>query len=388
MPAPVPAFPHVLTHDPTFGTDVRAATPVLGVGQWHTWAQQAAWLLGRGAQLVSLGPYIGSLSTAIGFACYAHPHAHITNWLWVLTLARTSATANVWGHFTGAQGTNLGGWQLDSSLPIHTPQHFTFLESFDAPMSVDYTFTPVIYTDSTAQNVALVSLSAAELPMSELTTAGSVEVPVVDPATCGIGAPIYEPVIGRASVHGLCEAAHELVTGEGGLIQEARRAMMLSWAHPVGLETTNTSFVDLGAWEAAPSIVARHLYNGSNTKPVCVHVRAAVTGAPNTGEVRIQLLSGYSVTIPITSGTLAWYSDYLSAETEDLSRNAIDGGLRGGTRETIALEARVTGGSTSVAVVSMFVMEEEGDGTVADEYILDENGAIILDENGEGLRPE
>ena len=385
--ARVPDFPGTLLTDENGTTDVRAATPVLGAGQWRNWSQQAAWLIGHGSQLVMLGPYVGSLGAAIGFPCFAHPHPHIRNWIWILTLARTSASAHVFGHFVGAQGTDLGDWALDTSLPVNTPQHFIYIESFEDPPDADYEFVPLVYTDSTAQNVDLVSLSAAELPAFELTAFGSGDTPMVEPSTCSTGAPIYEPATGRASADGLCDIVHASDPGEG-LIQEARRACMFSWCNPGGLGTSSTSFASLGSWEAPPSIVARKLYANSTTKTVCVHIHAAVVGAPNTGEVRVQALSGASVTIPITSGSLAWYEDYLVVENEDLGRNAIDGGLRGGTREDLALDARVTGGSTTVVVVSMFVCEEEGEGTVADDYILDEDGNIILDEDGEGLRTE
>jgi hypothetical protein len=343
---------------PTAVNDIRAATPVQGFSQWYPMAQAQLWLLGHGANLVSLGPFM-DMTTANGFACHAYPHTHILNWLWILSLARTGLAVNVWGHFTGAQGTDLGTWQLDNSLPPFTPQTFMFVETFTS-MPASYSFFPAVYVDSASLSVCQVSLSATELPAGEITTFGSAGEEAVDPATCANNAPIYEPssATQHRSASGLAELLYSITAG-AGLIGEARRATLYNWAHPIGVSTTSSSFASMSMSEPTPTIVGRHMYNGVTTTTVRVRVRAAVVGAPNTGEVKITTSTGGTVTLSITSSTLTWYSGDLIVETEDLSRNAIDGGLRGGSREMLTIQGRVTGGSATLIVTGLHVGESE-----------------------------
>ena len=355
--AAVPTFPGTLA-TPAVVNDIRAATPVQGFSQWHPMAQAQMWLLGHGGNLVSIGPYI-DMTTAQGWACHAYPHTHILNWLWILSLARTAVAANVWGHFVGAQGTTLGTWQLDNSLQTFTPQTFLFVETFTS-MAASYSFAPAVYVDSTSLDVAQVSLTATELPAGDITTFGSAAEEVVDPATCATGAPIYEPAgaTEHRSASGLAEILYSVTAG-AGLIGEARRPTLYNWAHPIGVSTTETSFASLGMSEPTPTIVGRHMYNGTNTTTVRVRVRAYVVGAPNTGEIKLTATTGGTLTLTITTDTATWYSGDLTVETEDLSRNATDGGLRGGSREMITIQGRVTGGSTTIGVTGLHIGESE-----------------------------
>lgn len=348
--ARVHTFPGVLRGANVLGTTVRNATPVRGAGQWYEWANAAVWLAGRGGQLLSFGPNT-DLASSTGFVCYTRPHEQILNWLWVLSLARTSASANVYGHFTGAQGTTIGEWQLDSSIPIHTTQHFFFTEKFSS-ISSPYAFTAVLYIDSASDNVDLSSLSCSELPMHSITEFGG-GTALIEPETCATNRPIFEPASGIKSVNGLSV----LVADPAYLTAEAKRPLLFSWCHPSGVSTGSSSYASMGTWESPPSVVARHLYNGSNSRSVQVAVRAAVAGAPNTGNVKITAESGGTCTLNITSGTAAWYTGTLTVETEDLSRNDDDGGLRGASRETLAVEGRVTGGSTTLVVTGIDVMD-------------------------------
>lgn len=358
----VPLYPDVLTNVDDEGNEIRAALPVRGGGQWQSMANAVAWVLGKGSTIAMVGPYL-DLDAANGFACYAYPHPQNTNWLWILTLARTNSGANVFGHFEGAQGTDLGGWQLDSSVPLHTPQTFFFIETFDPALSSTEEFTAALYVDSTSTSVEMVHLSATELPASDMTTFGAGD-DVVEPSTCATNAPIFEiaGATAHASASGLAEIAYSISSGYG-LIAEGRRVTLFSWASPVGVSTTSGSYVDLGMVQTAaaskPSIVGRHMYNGVITTTVRVGVYALVEGAPNTGAVRVTAASGANVVINITSGTLAWYFGNLTVETEDMSRNATDGGIRGGTRETFIVEGGVSGGSTALGVFALHIGESD-----------------------------
>ncbi len=387
--ARVPQFPGALRVAGQTGTSIRAANPVKGIGEWYDMANAQAWLAGRGAQLVSLGPYIGALGSSTAFACTALPHIQLLNWIWMLSLARTSSAANVFGHFVGAGGTTLGTWQLDSSVESNTPQHFYFVESFAAAAITEtMEFYPEVNTDSTSTAVDLVGLSCTELPMYAVTTLGTAETEIVEPATCQNGAPIFDlaSVTRRESVSGLMRVCSDLGSTTG-LIHDARRCMLFSWAHPDGVEFTTTSFVSL--FVENPSVLARHLFNAVTVGTVRLGVFAAAVGGDATGEVRFTATSGDTETLSI-AGAEAWFYGELDVDTEEVSRNATDGGIRDGVRDAITVEARCTGTTTSLFVASVFIMEGEGalgGGGAADE--IDTEGDIaILTELDSALNTE
>lgn len=356
--ARVPQFPGVLRAGDNQATTVRNATPVRGGTQWYEWAKAQVWLAGRGSQLISIGPYTGDMGSSSTWYCYAFPHVQILNWLWIVSLARTSDGAHVYGHFVGAGGTNLGSWVLDSAVERNTPQHFYFIESFST-MSDEWDFTFEINTDSTSHAVDLVGVNCSELPMHSITEFGSAPTALVEPNTCVNGAPIYEPASGRKSAHGLLRNG-SVLSGGLGMIREARRCMLFSWAHPVGVDFTTTSFVDL--FTIDPAVLARHLFNGTLTGTVRVVVGAATDGGDLTGEVRFTAVSGDTETVSIASGmssTLEWFTGNLSVDTEHLSRNATDGGIRDGDRDLITVAGRVTGTTTLLRVYSIFILEAE-----------------------------
>ena len=356
--AGVPSMPSILRVASEVGTTIKCATPVRGQGEWFQMAKTGMWLAGKGSQLVSFGPYMSLATPGAGFPCYTVPHLQNLNWVWILSLALSAEGAHVSGHFDGAQATTLGEWTLDSSRP-RTPQHFIFYESFES-MSSPYTFAPAVYIDSDEDDAVMVGLSACELPMREITAFGSASTPVVDPTTCANSAPIFEPGSGRKSANGLMRIGSDTTAGLG-LIREARRNMLFSWSNPQAAAVTSSSYSGSSPWFTdSPSVVARHSYLGTNTATVRVAVYAGSVGAPNTGDIRITPASGgAALTLSITAGAFAWYTGNLTVETEDLSRNATDGGLRGGTRETLLVEARTTGGTTSIQMTSMFVVEVE-----------------------------
>jgi hypothetical protein len=355
--ARVTDFPGVLALPSQTVNDIRAATPVLGLGQWYEMALAQVWLLAHGGTLVMHGPYT-DMDASQGFPCAVYSHPQNLTWLWVVTLSRTSTGANVFGHFVGAGGTTLGEWQLDSSIPNNTPQHFTFTEVF-ASVSEDFEFIPEVNVDSTSHACDLIGLHGYELPAHDVTVFGSADTPIVEPKTCTTHAPIYEAAgSAHESVAGLAEVLYALSSG-AGLIGEARRVTLYSWASPVGVSTTSGSLVAAPIYESAPSIVARHMYNGVNTSTVRVRVYALVEGAPNTGEIVITAATGGTVTLTITSASLDWYGGNLTVETEDLARNDDDGGLRGGTRETFTVQYRTTGGSTAIGLFALFIGESE-----------------------------
>ncbi len=355
--ASVPQYPGVIAFVDPDNNDIRAATPVLGGGQWQAMANAAMWVLGRGANIAAIGPYL-ALDSTNGFPCYSYPHPQNLNWLWILSLSRTSSTDNVWGHFEGAQGTNLGDWQLDSSIPPHIPQHFFFIETFDPALSSAESFVPAVFVDSTSTSVTMAHLSATELPASSFTEFGASS-DILDPATCATNAPIFRGSGGdRKSAHGMGAIARALTAGTG-LIGEGRRATLFNWSSPVAVATSSGVLVDLGLFSTSlPSIVPRHMYSGVNTTTVRVAVFALVEGGTNDGEVVITAASGDILTIPITSGTPAWYFGDLEVKTEELDRNALDGGLRGGTRETFTVQGLVVDGD-ALGVFAVHIGESD-----------------------------
>jgi hypothetical protein len=261
--------------------------------------------------------------------------------------------------FTGVQGDDLGEWQLATSNLL-TPQAFHFVESFDS-MTIPYDGIAICDLDADSDTtVQVAGLSCVELPMYSATTFGSSDTPLVDPKTCATGSPIYEPSSGRKSVNGLMQVGSSQVAG-AGLIREARRCNLFSWGNGVGVTLTDASYPGTSQFfESSPSIVARHLFNGTNTSTVKVAAYAKCTGAPATGNVRVTAATGGTCTLSFSSTSFAWQVGNLTVETEDLSRNATDGGLRGGSRETLLVEGRTTGGmGSSITVAALHVMEAE-----------------------------
>lgn len=348
--------------------ELRAAMPVRGTDQWWSWSRAQAWLSGRGAQLVSMGPSnklmsaLSNSSDAVTFA--AKPHKQHTCWMWILGLTSASGTASS-GTFDGALGTELGSW----SLPPHdagVPHYFYFLETFPS-MTVNYTNDfaaneyPVIRVD-VGTYVYRTSLQAIEMPLADVDTIGSAERAVTEHNTATNGAPIYEPASGRKSIYGLTRAALNGDAGEG-LIREARRCHLFSWEYDAddgGVTITDTAYPGTSQFFALPpTVLARHLYEGTTTGTVSIVIAAQAIGAPNTGEVRVTSTSGSSVTIQVNGVTAGWWSGNITVWTEDLSRNGTDGGIRSGARDFLTVMGRVTGGTTALNVWALYVTEPE-----------------------------
>lgn len=338
--------------------DMRAATPVLGPGQWSNMAQVQLWLAGKGAQLMTRGPSteaIGSGGGILGIPFFCKPHKQCLNWLWIVSLHRLTEGAQAKGTFTGAQGTDLGDWVLDPNLQPYQPQHFMFVETF-ATMTVSYSSvsTVQVQNDGTG-DVALSGVQIVELPMANVSTFGSAATPVVNPSTCAFHAPIFEPASGRKSIDGMGQVVNNIAAGTG-LPVEGRRPFLFGWSCPNGVATTSAVYESVFSTPAA--VVARGLYTVT-TATVTVAVLAYTIGAPNTGSIRVTAATGGVCSIDVTATTPTWYEGTLTVETEDLDENSTDGGLRGNTRETLTYEQKVTGGTTSMTFYASFVNEGE-----------------------------
>lgn len=339
--------------------DVRAASPVRGPGQWEPWAQAQLWLAGRGAQLASIGPSvtITGAGGALGLYVHCEPHPQIRNWLWILTMYNESGQVN--GTFTGAQGTVIGNWTMSQVAPYCT-QTFMFTEAFAAEPAKEFT---AVVTNTSASGTAyckMASLQAVELPAFSLSTFGSSGAALVDPSTCRTNMPIYEPSSGNKSANGLARVVANETDG-AGMLCEGRRAHLFSWAHSgLGITVTATTYPGVSQFFSSdPRVLSRSIVEGASSRSVRVAIAALATGGAHTGAVRIAAAkAGTSVSVAVTATTYAWYYADLAIECEDLDQNATDGGLRGGTRESLLIEGKVTGGTTSLTVRAVYVVEK------------------------------
>jgi hypothetical protein len=329
---------------------VRAAYQIAGRSTWVPRAQAVSFLLGKGGSLVIGGPYNGTIAagSALAFHFYYWPRKQNQFQLWTIGIC-TSSTAGASGTVEIPSGTEVGSWQIDDNTDSHQPQPFTFQRTVASPTSSPSEITINVTNDSTSDTSILVTgICGYELPRYELNTFTASSMP--DEQSCYAKAPIYAENADEKSVNGVAVSAFNA-------LDEARRSVLFSWAHPFGVVVTAAAFPGTSnVFLLDPSIVARHLYNGTNTASVAVAVFAKMVGSTPAGDVKITAQSGGTVTLHFTSTSATWVTGTLTVETEDLTRLATDGGLRGGSRETLKIEARKTAG-TNITIYGICIGE-------------------------------
>jgi hypothetical protein len=330
---------------------IRAAAQIRGTATWQPMAQATNWVLGRGGSLVVAGPPWQTTITAGGsraFHFYHWPRKQNQFQIWYVSI-QTTTQAGASGTVEVPNGTELGTWQIDSNVDAYQPQTFAFQRTVASPDGTPADITVTVRNDSDSDAAIIVtSISGHELPRYDLDTFTAS--PVIDDQTCATKAPIFEESSDEQSVNAVAVCADNAVT-------EGRRSCLFSWFYPSGVTITAGSFPGTSnIFMLDPSIVARHLYSGTNTATVNVAVYAAMTGSTPAGDVKVTAASGASSTLHFTSASSTWVTGNLTVETEDLSRLSTDGGLRGGTRETLRIEARKTAG-TAIVVAGICIGE-------------------------------
>ena len=143
-----------------------------------------------------------------------------------------------------------------------------------------------------------------------------------------------------------------------------RRGALYNWNSPsgeplviVGLtEETAYAYQALHPNGILPAVQTRLMYAGETTRTCKWNVHATITG--NGGSVRITMANGDVSTFVLTGDTSGWQDVPLDIEvsTDDPDRWSIDGGLRGGVRDTVTLEAKRedVGGTIAISAITIY----------------------------------
>lgn len=338
---------------------LRAALPVEGASQWRRFAMTAAYLAGHGGALV-VG--CGAESVAAGainnHRFWIRPRAHTLCRLWTFTLATPNGPP-LGGIYNGTIFVNsvqIGSWSIARSGSFeYVHATFRMLETVASPSSTPQEARFEIRNSSTSSGaVRLVALGCSPVPrLLQSTYNGSLYVP--GEQRLKAGSPIAD-ITGAegASTEDMAVAA----SGVGGLLANASRSKLYDWSSEAGVVVTAGTFPGSNnVVRASPAVMGRLLYSGETVRTVAVSVYAKVTGGALTGEVKFTAASGGTVTMNVTSATAAWVHGTLDIECDDMSRLSIDGGIRGGTRDTVTIEARKTGTTTSITVHGLAIAE-------------------------------
>lgn len=352
---------------------VRASLPVVGLPHKGT-AQALNWLLGRGHPLAVCGPQVLPGWNSALFSFWVHPDDLHPNFLWDISLSAIDGT-NQPRTLSGSVGiadntqivtftTNSDGSMTRLTIrqdvtPSNTPQEINCLFTTDAEDPSD--------SDDLTRYVYLVvhGIHVSEMPQLRLNGYG------VAMSTLDARQPIYS----QAGV-----PAHESITALPNLMElakqsYARRGSLFSWYSPFTdtlNQTTSTSYVEI--FPVRPSVQGRLITKGQTKGDIKVNVAARVTGG--TGQVRVSMTSGDSLTFDVTSTTVAWVGEQtMTANCDDPSRWETDGGIRGGTRDDVIFEMKAPSGET-IAIQGLCITEAQTDGGTDESANVLINGGV------------
>jgi hypothetical protein len=334
---------------------IRNAMPVYGNEQWLEHARMVSWLLGRGSTLVQApGSADGiDVSSSQSYRYWVHPHEqnHVRVWLVGIATADTLSD-ELFGNIIISWGGSASAsveWRLRPGTKVRHPTVFEVWETIDPPSSTARQATVTVDHDAASPGIGtpyVTAISCYEIPRVALDNYSSVIVP--DDRTLQSGRLIYQDV-------GDSKSLHTVATAMTWALTHARRACLFSFYTPVSPVITSTSFVDEILADAV-SVMPRHKHNGETTRDLTCSVYASVSGA-GEGEVRFSTTTPTgSLTLTVDDTVAGWYHGTLALNTEDPSRLSIDGGLRGGVRNAITVEARRTTAS-SITVKGICINE-------------------------------
>lgn len=333
---------------------MRIATPVLGHDHWNQMANAVNWLVGHGGTVVCGNNTLVTVpgSSSVTLQWYNFSTAANTTYLadqqvriWIVQMTCTVFAS---GTVTCDESSTQYQWSAkrQSSTQL-SDQILIFPEIPAATPAEDIGLT---FTNSSATDAYIVGVSCHEVPLYLLQ-----ENDGVHESTLRAGAVISDQEL-------------TLITGGNdksikGVYDRFLRASataskrcLFSWCNPSGVTITSSTLTNL--FRIDPAMSARHL--GSTTadqqRSVTVAAYCVLSGTTPTGEVDFTATSGGNVTLSITdtSGVYTWFTDTFLIDTDDPTRYATDGGIRGGTRDDIAITARKTAG-TDITVKSISI---------------------------------
>lgn len=355
--ARLPRFPPKLDRGSATANEIRAGLPVRGASQWEPMSQAVLWLLGTGGTLVSAGPtayvgpysagqldgYIAAPGDSITHYFYHWPSPSAWNRMWCITLVAPNGLAQASGRLYFSASGEDHPWTIDASSYNDKTKGLVVVRHLEhwntgTPAQLGV----ALQNDATSVSpVMFGGITCHELPVNGF-TGGEINL--------AAGAPIHEGRVQIVADKALADSANE------SCINYARRNCVFSWGvdASAGVTISRTSFVGTSnIFRDSPPVLARHKNLGVNTGTFAVACKTDGV----TGTLRVTATSGDSVDIPL-AGFAGWHLGEITVDTEDLSRNEIDGGIRGGVRDQLLFEAiRTTG--TNVQITGLCVGEAE-----------------------------
>jgi hypothetical protein len=351
--------------------EIRASLPVVGLPHKGC-SQSLNWLLGRGHPLAVCGPQVIPAWETHLFSFWVHPDDLHPNFLWDISISAidgTNAPRVVNGTIGIADSTQIVTFTTSSDGSLTRVAARQDVEPSNTPMEINCVFStdfpdPGEFGGIPTFDVYLIihGIHVCEMPQLRLNGYG------VAMSTLDARQPIYAQA-GAIS--------HESITALPNLAQlandsYARRGALFSWYSPFTDElnqTTSTSYVEI--FPVRPSVQGRLITKGQTKGNIKVNVAARVTGG--TGQVRVSMTSGDSLTFDVTSTTVAWVGEQtMTANCDDPDRWETDGGIRGGTRDDVIFEMKAPSGQT-IAIQGLCITEAQTDGGT------DESANVLID---------
>lgn len=299
------------------------------------------WLNGHGQHLVPATRTDGKTTIAIG-ATKTHrmqlmSRVQATHRVWfisaragILTFTDPSGGASSWG-YVGAPVT------LRHVEAVGTPA--------DGPVAVSYTLANSVSSSVSAiiDGVACFELQRRDLALDA--TDDAVDGDTVVTLSGGVPAPILD-ADAYTSIGALSRGLANVRT------QDNRTLFERSAPSGDGFQTTSGSFVPL--FEEGPVLLGSKVYRSSVTASAVAQFFVR-TGAATTGEVRVTMTSGATVTGTIATATGgAWLAVSFDVDCEDL---AATDGRRSSRDDVCTIEVRRTAGVNAVSIETVSVYE-------------------------------
>lgn len=323
---------------------VRTALPVIGRPHAAT-ASAINWLMGRGHQLAVCGPMLIDATAAATFSFWVWPDDIHRDYIWWIGLSGrdglyrprvyngTVTLANIGSGTQTAAFTTPGDGsvymlQMQQVAPAASNTPLELQCTIDAAVPsapVDTEDIPYLLIHGIhIQEASQVFLDGAGVATSTLEAR--------QPIYWDFGSP---PATSITTLVESARYAHE---------NYARRGEIFSWFDPFATwSTTSTTYVEV--FPVKPAVQVRLIDQGQTRGNAKVRVCARVTGG--TGTVRLTMTSGDVVSWAVTNTVATWLAERtILVNTDDPSRWPTDGGIRGGVRDEITLEAVASSGET------------------------------------------
>lgn len=334
---------------------LRVATPVMGDEQWRRWNDGVLWVLGRGGTLCMQGPLGNVNATAPGsttvFRSYIWPHYQAVARMWCVTLgpptACLQANWDAYGTFILPSGA-VHRWKI-SPTDFGRRTSFTFFEVVASPTAVPGGISVTLTCDSSSLTPVWVGgWTCYELRRRALddfgpatSSLGAFRAPVCPPETLQTGAPIMAGDDTNRNLGGL----FRIINDPTMLLREVRRPCLFGDYRPAGINWISTSYTLLYI-DVIPVLVAPRSFGDAQRQ-----IAVAVYGrGPAGSNVRFTADTGDSVTLALPTSN-GYVTGVLEVDVEQGDRYGIDGGIRGGVRDSVIVEAQRVGGSAGDCVV-------------------------------------